>query len=130
MFRSYNANPRSKRVGDCTVRAISLVLGKDWDDAYIGMAIEGFVQCDMPSANHVWGRYLKRNGFTRALIDDDDDEPYTVRRFCDDHPYGSYLLAIDGHVVAVIDGDYYDTWDSGNELPVYYWKKDRRAEKQ
>lgn len=27
-------------------------------------------------------------------------------------------------VVAVVDGDYYDAWDSGNEIPLYYWRKD------
>lgn len=36
---------------------------------------------------------------------------------------GRYLLALDQHVVAVVDGDYYDTWDSGNEIPIYYWMK-------
>ena len=30
---------------------------------------------------------------------------------------------ISGHVVAVIDGNYYDTWDSGDKIPIYYWYK-------
>ena len=34
------------------------------------------------------------------------------------------LSCIDGHVVTVQDGKYYDTWDSGNEIPVYYWEKE------
>ena len=28
------------------------------------------------------------------------------------------------NVIAVIDGDYYDSWDSGNEVPIYYWKQE------
>jgi hypothetical protein len=23
----------------------------------------------------------------------------------------------------VIDGDWYDSWDSGNEVPTYFWKE-------
>lgn len=30
---------------------------------------------------------------------------------------------IDGHVVCVQDGFYWDTWDSGQEIPVYYWER-------
>lgn len=48
---------------------------------------------------------------------------YTVADFCRDHPNGTYILAIEGHVVAVDHGDWYDTWDSGDEIPIYYWEK-------
>jgi hypothetical protein len=40
-------------------------------------------------------------------------------------PEGEYLLSIAGHVVYAEDGRYYDTWDSGGEIPHYYWKKER-----
>jgi hypothetical protein len=120
-YIEYNANPSRKRVGDCTVRAISKVLGQDWEKTYVGLALYGFLLGDMPSANHTWGAYLKSNGFARALIPDECIEGYTVRDFCRDHPSGVYLLAIDGHVVAVEDGCYFDSWDSGDEIPVYYW---------
>lgn len=119
-FIEYNANPAGRRVGDCTVRAISKALGKDWDDVYTGLFVEGYSKSDMPSANSVWGAYLRDHGFTRRIIPDDLMD-YTVRDFCADHPTGTYILAIDGHVVCVIDGDYYDAWDSGNEIPHYYW---------
>lgn len=79
---------------------------------------------DMPSSNAVWGEYLKRNGFTRHIIPDTCPSCYTVGAFCEDHPYGAYMLATGTHVVAVIDGNYIDTWDSGNEIPIYYWKKE------
>lgn len=79
--------------------------------------------CDMPSANHVWGMYLKNKGFTRHIISNVCPDCYTVSDFCRDNPYGTFILAISGHVVAVIDGDYYDTWDSGNEIPIYYWER-------
>lgn len=123
MYISYNANPEGKNGIDCTVRAISNILGRSWEETYIEMAVEGFIMHDMPSANHVWGAYLKSKGFVRRMIPDECPDCYTVEDFCTDNPEGVFLLALSGHVVAVIDGNYYDTWDSGNEIPVYYWKR-------
>ena len=34
MFIYYNANPRGRRVNDCTVRAISLATKSSWDETY------------------------------------------------------------------------------------------------
>lgn len=90
---------------------------------YIRLCLQGFIMCDMPSANHVWGTYLRENGFERHLIPDDELEVYTVRDFCKDHPYGIYVLSLSSHVLTVIDGNYYDSWDSGEEIPIYYWRK-------
>jgi hypothetical protein len=78
----------------------------------------------MMSANHVWGAYLRRNGWRRRLIPDDAPDDYTVADFAADHPRGTYILALDGHIVTVRDGDWYDTWDSGAEIPIYYWTKE------
>lgn len=124
MFQKYNANPTGKQVGDCTIRAISKALNQDWETTYAGTALEGYRLFDLPSANHVWGSYLKSKGFKRHIIPDECPDCYTVKDFCADHPSGTYILAIHGHVVAVCDGDYYDNWDSGDEIPIYYWKRE------
>lgn len=79
---------------------------------------------DMPSGNSVWGAYLKQKGFRRYIIPDTCPDCYTVADFASDHPEGTYILALSDHVVAVKGGDYWDTWDSGNEVPIYYWKKE------
>jgi hypothetical protein len=120
---SYNANPMSNRVEDCTVRAISKALNQSWERTYIGLCLEGFIACDMPHANHVWGNYLKNHGFCRSIIPNEYPDCYTVRNFCEEHPEGNFVLSLSGHVVAVVDGEYYDTWDSGDEIPIYYWYK-------
>lgn len=123
-FVEYNPNPARNRVGDCTVRAITKAMNSTWEQVYAGLTAYGFMCRDMPSANNVWGRYLRQNGFKRYLVDDKDMEIYTVEDFCIDHPIGTYILAIDGHVVCVEDGYYYDSWDSGDEIPIYYWVKE------
>lgn len=122
-FVQYNANPEKKRKGDCTVRALSKALGQTWEKTYIELCFEGFLAYDMPSANAVWGDYLRRKGFTRKLVAADCAECYTVRDFCREYPRGTYVLALGEHVITVCDGQYFDTWDSGDETPIYYWER-------
>ena len=122
-FIFYNANPDNNLVIDCTVRAISKVTGKDWETCYIGLVTKGYEMKNMPSANAVWGAYLRDLGYVREAIPNMCPDCYSVREFCDDYPSGTFLLATGDHVIAVIDGDYYDTWDSGDAMPIYYWRK-------
>lgn len=122
-FKYYNPNPANNLVIDCTVRAISKVTGQSWDTTYIGLVVIGYVVKDMPNSNAIWSKYLRRFGFRREIIPNTCPDCYTVKEFCEEHPRGAFLLATGNHVVAVVDGDYYDTWDSGDEVPVYYWTK-------
>lgn len=124
MWRKYNANRDGKNVGDCTVRAISEATGDTWNETYLGICLQGLEMADMPSANHVWGAYLKKKGFTKHIIPEEYPNIYTVEDFCNDHQQGVFVLALPNHVITVIDGDFYDTWDSGGETPLYYWHKD------
>lgn len=123
MYRQFNPNPYRKQVGDCVIRAVSAALGQDWETTYAEIALEGYMLCDMPSANHVWGAYLRRKGFTRSIIPDECPDIYTVKDFCRDHPHGTYILSLEGHVVCAIDGEYLDTWESGDNVVLYYWQR-------
>ena len=126
MYVHFNPNPVDKLVGDCVIRAISKVTGLSWDEVYLSICMCGYDAKDMPSSNDVWGSFLLSKGFKRYLIPDTCPYCYTVKDFCNNHPDGVFLLATGSHVVAVEDGDYYDAWDSGNEIPMYYWKLERR----
>ena len=123
VYQPYNPNPTGKNVGDCTVRAICKATGKSWDDAYLGIALQGLEMRDMPSANAVWGAYLKKQGFTRHMLPDTCPDCYTAADFAADHPRGTYILALSGHVVCLKDGRLYDSWNSGGENPIYFWQK-------
>lgn len=121
MFRFANPNPKAARVGDCVIRALSLALGVSWREAYRELAECGFELCDMPSSNAVWGALLRRHGFRRYAVPNTCHESYSVADFASDHPYGRYVLSLPGHVVTVVDGDWFDTWDSGGEIPSYFF---------
>lgn len=119
-----NPNPIKNLVGDCVIRGISILTDRSWEYTYIEIVVQGYSMYDMPSSNEVWGAYLKSQGYLKKIIPNTCPDCYTIKDFCYDHPKGKYLMATGSHVVAVIDGDYYDTWDSGNEVPIYYFSKE------
>lgn len=121
MYREYNPNPVGRRVGDCAVRAIAKALDIDWETAYLKLIINGFQMGDVISSDSVWSATLRQNGFYRKSIPNTCPDCYTAADFCEDHPQGVYVLGFGGHVATVKDGDLYDSWDSSNEIPQYYW---------
>lgn len=123
-WQTCNLNPFGKHVGDCVVRALSLALDQDWDTTYLELMSQGFSMKDMPSSNAVWGQYLKNKGYKRYVIPDECPDCYTISEFCTDNPQGIYILGTGTHVVTIKDGSYYDTWDSGREIPLYYFEKE------
>lgn len=123
MYKYFNPNPYGKRANDCTIRAIAKATDQSWQDVYIQMFLKGFEMGDMPASNAVWSAYLMDRGFLRVGIPNTCPDCYTVRDFAEDNPDGVYVLGTGTHAVAVVNGDYYDSWDSGDEIPVYYFRR-------
>lgn len=119
-----NPNPKKAIVGDCAVRAVAIANGISWDLAYDILTDYGFKMKNLPNADSVWGAVLKDFGFKRKGIPDTCPDCYSIREFCIDHPAGTFVVGTGSHVVAVKDGNYYDTWDSGDEVPIVYWRKE------
>lgn len=119
-----NPNPMKNLVGDCVIRGIALLTNQSWEATYWDVVLQGGMMYDMPSSNEVWGSYLKSLGYQKKIIPNTCPDCYTVKDFCRDHQFGKFLLATGTHVIAIIDGNYHDTWDSGNEIPVYYFTKE------
>ena len=124
MWVEFNENPQGKRIGDCAVRAIQVALGIPWEESYDRLCRMGKAMSDMPSADAVWGALLRKHGFVRRAVSNYCPDCYTVRDFASEHFRGIYVLAIGGHVVVVRDGDWFDSWDSGGETPIYFYFKE------
>ena len=123
MYIEYNPNPVGRFVGDCSVRAVAKALGIDWETAYVMISANGYLMGDVISSDAVWGAVLREHGFYRTAIPTDAPEYYTVEDFAKDNPVGTYVLGTGNHVVTVVDGDIYDTWDSSREIPQYVWHR-------
>lgn len=122
MWIEYNPNPVSTRkVADCAVRAIAKALNIDWESAYALMANNGFLMGDLMNSDNVWGSVLRQHGFKRYSIPNECPDCYTISDFSNDNKKGIYVLGTGTHAVTIVDGNYYDSWDSGDEVPIYYW---------
>lgn len=124
MYIHYNPNPVGRNsVGDCSVRAISKALDISWDDAFDLLADSAKGMGDMPSSNSVIAAVLRMHGFYRENLPIFCKDCYSVRDFARDNPVGLYVLGTGNHVVTVEDGDWYDAWNSADEIPQYFWFK-------
>lgn len=121
MWQLYNPNPTGRNAGDCAVRAVAKALNVEWEKAYAMIALNGFLMGDVISSDSVWGSVLRQHGFYREAIENTCPDCYTAEMFCADHPTGTFVLGFGGHVATVENGTLYDSWDSSNEIPIYYW---------
>ena len=119
-----NLNPCREITGDCVIRAIAKAMGSTWENVYKDLCAEGLKQCDLPNQNGVWGSYLIKNGFRRYIIQNTCPSCYTVKHFCYDYPVGEYVLSTGDHAIAVVNGNYFDIFDSGDETVSFFYQKE------
>ena len=124
-YRFFNPNPLGKFVGDCTIRAICAVTELDWYEIHRQQSDLSRIMADMPSSDDVWWELLRLHGFRKVKLLDSCPNCYTVADFSYDHPSGLFVLGPKEHAIAVIDGDWYDTWDSGATVPLYYLRREK-----
>lgn len=122
MWIRCNPNPLGKTTGDCVVRAIAIATDQSWRKTYRQLCDLGEIHADMPSSNYIWGTYLRQRGARQFLLPESCPECITVRAFCERYPEGVYVIGTGNHAVAVIDGDWYDSWNSEDEIPTYFWR--------
>lgn len=123
MYVPYNPNPLSKNVDDCVIRALTKVLDCTWDEAFMAATIYAFIYKDLQNSNYVLGKLLRAKGFIKRPIPDTCPDCYTIAQFAHDNKEGAFVVGTGNHVVAVVDGDYYDSRDSGYEIPIFYWRR-------
>ena len=123
MYEYFNPNPKNKRVGDCVVRALCKALDQDWKETLLQLFTYAYYMADMPSSNAVWGSYLRNKGFVQLSIPNSCPDCYTIKDFCIDHPYGTYVVATGTHTVCIENGTYFDSWDSGDEVIAFYFRR-------
>lgn len=121
MYIYYDPNPNGYggEYGDCVIRALSKLFSYSWDEAFVQLSIQAYKMKRIMTDNITWGSFLKAHGYVKEIL----SETITVKEFCNQFDTGKYALATGSHVVAAINGDYFDSWDSGNEPILYLWRE-------
>lgn len=115
--------------GDCQVRALSKVMDCSWLEAFdmtIPICREAQTYTIFGGSLKVKKESLAKLGLVYTGISNKRGSTRpTVLSFAKSHQKGRYILKIANHVVACVDGKYYDTWDCGDRsLYGYYSKED------
>ena len=113
-------------VGDCQIRAFCKVLDISWLEAFdltipICRELQTYTifDCDLNKTKEA----MKRLGFAYTGISNKKGSKRpTVEQFAKEHPKGRYIVSVAHHSVAVVDGYYYDTWDSGKKSLYGYYE--------
>lgn len=117
-FKFVNVNPSGAKTDDCVTRAITLASGLDYFDIQEKLVLTSkLFGCDRLA------RCCYQNLLEYVLkYTPIECQGLTVNEFCELHPYGTYLVRIQGHLTTVIDGDVNDTWYCGDFICDKAWK--------
>ena len=115
------------KVGDCQIRALAKTLDKSWIEIFDLITpicreqqVMDIFSCDLKKTKEA----LQMLGFEYTGISNrEGSKRPTVDEFARKHPTGRYICHVARHVVAVVDGKYYDTWDSGWRNMYGYFEK-------
>ena len=112
MYKYYNPHPKGLSTEDCVKRAIVVVTGMDYSK----------VQRELNKYKTVTGaksfnsiknlRYVEDSLRAKKIT---FDSGLTAEEFCRKYPRGRFILDMDEHWSACVDGCIYDTWDCSKE---------------
>ena len=130
-YKYYQPNRKDlkDKTGDCQVRALSKVLNISWLEAFdltipICRELQTYTifDCNLEKTKEA----MSTLGFIYHTISNaKGSKRPTVKEFAKTHTTGKYICKVANHIVAVVDGIYYDTWDSGyKSLYGYYELKE------
>lgn len=126
MYVSYNSHPEDKINSNGAILAVSKVMNLPWHIAFAVMSFIGSDILENPDSYATMSKYLNSSGFKQRTLTEDeqaDINEFTVKDFCKRYPFGTYVLMTNKRAIAVVDGKYYDAYDSGNEIIIFYWVK-------
>lgn len=120
MFKFTNPHPQGKRVGDCVKRACCLASGINYHD--IAIMLNRFkkeTSGDSYNSNKNWKPFIEKVLLGKKDTDDMRfafyGHRYTVNDYAKYWDEETAILRCSKHLVACKDGDYLDTWDSGDK---------------
>lgn len=131
-FHYHNANPKNRITTDCVVRAISTALELPYSQVVMELAE---MQCKTgydDGDKTLYEKYLASKGWVKHKQPRKDfNLKYTGKEFCEmaqeyTMDYPSRMIANIGghHIVAIVEGRVWDTWDSTGGCIGNYWTEE------
>lgn len=134
-FHFYNANPKNRFTCDCAARALATATGVRYTDVVRALAeihcATGYESTDKRTID----RFLKACGWAKQKQPRKaDNTKYTGEEFClllqahdNTIPKSENYLHIamigGSHIVAIVNGKIYDTWNSSGGCIGTYWTR-------
>lgn len=116
MYRYTNVNPYNRHIDDCVIRAISILTDRTWKEVFDELS-------ELASQE---GYMFDNVVFVEDYLDDkyprECHYSKTVGEFAEEYPIGRYLLSMDNHVTAIINGCVLDTFDPRNFVMRCAWR--------
>lgn len=138
ILKRYNANTRDSNVGDCVKRSLSVAFRMDYDEVSRELnRIKRDIGANAFNNLRVVDQFLGHRNTTAWTTIQAGERP-TVEVFADEHSIGTFLLlsgdpkesqfrGITNHMICIVDGVIYDSWDSRNEVVVRFVKVNSSA---
>lgn len=126
IYREYNANPKKRKTSDCVIRALTVALNKKYEIVARDLFNISHELVTTQTATETYTHYLDKyytldkiyvmhlvNGKRKRL---------TVRDICQKFKKGTFVVTVANHLVAVKDGQFYDTFDCSNKSAYKIWR--------
>lgn len=112
----YNNNPHNRNIDDCTLRAISLLTNRTWNEVYEELSTLANRESLMMDSvvfieDYLDDRYPRECHYSK-----------TIGEFANEYPIGKYAVTTNGHITAIINGNIYDSFDPSNRVMRCAWK--------
>lgn len=126
-FHWYNANPKGVVTGDCVIRALSMATDIAYNDVLKALYDIQLETGYSLASKESYDLFLSRNGWHKQKQPKNaDNTKLTCVEFClkiaEDGK--SYVANVGSHhVVAIVDRQVWDIWDSSDERVGNYWMK-------
>ena len=129
-FEKTNINPKGRKTGDCSTRAIATTLGISWEEA-LRMQMEEALKCYYdPTSKQVVERVLERFGYIKMKQPRKaDGKKYTVGELnqilTQKEMQDGVLVTVAHHHTCIKDGVIKDTWNCSRKAVGNYYVKVR-----
>jgi len=132
-FVYHNQNPHNRKTDDCVVRALSTATGLSYTDVVLGLVTIQIKTGFQMNCKECYEKWLESLGWEKHKQPRKfDNTKYTGKEFCRELWSGytdivgsNRIIAHIGghHIVAIMDGKVWDTWDSTDGCIGNYWTK-------